>query len=141
MAAPKGNKFAEGNSGPPPSKYTREFIEKEAVAFIEWSRNPDNLYFKRFALERDYPPEVLSQFAEKNEVFAQAYRLSKAWQECKIVEGALLNKLNSNFAKFAMTNIAGWTDKQQISGNAANPLAFLLQKADGQSKELTNGNN
>ncbi len=48
------------------------------------------------------------------------------------------DKLNSNFAKFAMANLSGWSDKQQVSGDAANPLAFLLQKADGQSKDLVN---
>ena len=39
-----------------------------------------------------------------------------------------------------MANLSGWTDKQQVSGEATNPLAFLLQKADGQSKDLVNEN-
>jgi len=141
MPAPKGNQYAVGNSGQPPSKYTDEFIEQEAIAFIHWFSQPDNIYFKRFALERGYPPDVLADFAKKSEVFQRAYTFAKAWQECKIVEGALFNKLNSNFAKFAMANLSGWSDKQQVSGDAANPLAFLLQKADGQSKDLVNENN
>lgn len=140
-AAPKGNQFALGNSGPSPSKYTQEFIEQEAIAFINWFCKPENIYFKRFALERGYPPDELAHFAKKNEVFKRAYTFAKAWQECKIVEGALFNKLNSNFAKFAMANLSGWTDKQQLSGDATNPLAFLLQKADGQSKDLVNEGN
>ena len=73
-------------------------------------------------------------------MFSRAYTFAKAWQECKIVEGALFNRLNSNFAKFAMANLSGWSDKQQLSGDTANPLAFLLQKADGQSKDLVNEN-
>jgi hypothetical protein len=136
MPAPKGNTYAAGNSGPPPSKYTAEFIENEAKAFILWFSQPDNIYFKRFALERGYPPDELANFAKKNEVFKRAYLFAKEWQECKIVEGALFNKLNSSFAKFAMANLSGWSDKQQVSGDAVNPLAFLLQKADGQSKDL-----
>lgn len=138
MPAPKGNRFVVGNSGPPPRKFTAEFIEREAQTFIEWSRDPGNIYFKRFALERGYLPEELSRFAEKNDVFKQAYRQAQAWQECKIVEGGLRNQLNSNFAKFAMANLSGWSDKQQVSGDAANPLAFLLKKADGQSRDLVN---
>lgn len=138
MPAPIKNKFAVGNSGPPPRKYTQEFIEQEAAAFVKWFSLPDNIYFKRFALERGYPPDELANFAEKSEVFNRAYKLAKAWQECKIVEGALLNKLNSNFAKFAMANLSCWTDKQQVSGDATNPLAFLLQKIDGNSKDLLN---
>lgn len=46
MAAPKGNKFAVGNNGPSPSKYTLEFIEQEAKAFVIWFSHPDNIYFK-----------------------------------------------------------------------------------------------
>jgi hypothetical protein len=136
MPAPKGNQFALGNSGPQPSKYTDEFIEKEAIAFIHWFSQPENIYFKRFALERGYPPDELAQFAKKSEVFRRAYLFAKEWQECKIVEGALFNKLNSNFAKFAMANLSGWSDKQQLSGDAANPLSFLMQKIDGTTKDL-----
>jgi hypothetical protein len=136
MPAPKNNKFAKGNSGPPPKKYTQEFIEREAIAFTEWLTQPENIYFKRFALERGYPPDELANFAKKNEVFRRAYLFGKEWQECKIVEGALFNKLNSNFAKFAMTNLSGWSDKQQVTGDVANPLAFLLKTVDGQSKDL-----
>lgn len=138
MAAPKGNKYALGNKGPAPSLYTQEFIENEAKAFVYWFSKPENIYFKRFALERGYPPDALADFAKKSEVFSRAYLFAKEWQECKIVEGALFNKLNSNFAKFAMSNLSSWSDKQQVSGNAANPLAFLLQKVDGQSKDLIN---
>ncbi|MGC1879227.1 MAG: hypothetical protein WA347_03145 [Rhabdochlamydiaceae bacterium] len=71
---------------------------------------------------------MLAYFAERSEVFNRAYTFAKAWQECK--------KLNSNFAKFVMTNLASWSDKYQVSGDAANPLAFLLQKTDGQSKDI-----
>lgn len=99
----------------------------------------DNVYFKRFALERGYPPDELSNFAKKSEVFALAYGMAKEWQECKLVEGGLFNKFNSNFTKFAMSNLCGWSDRQQVSGDAVNPLAFLMKHIDGTSKELVNG--
>ncbi len=35
-----------------------------------------------------------------------------------------------------MANLSGWADKQQLSGDAANPLAFLMQKIDGSTKDL-----
>lgn len=138
MPAPKGNQYAKGSSGPPPSKYTDEFIENEAKELVLWFSKPENIYFKRFALERGYPPDMIGEFSKKNEVFKRAHIFAREWQECKIVEGALLNKLNSSFAKFAMANLSSWSDKQQISGDAVNPLAFLLQKVDGQTKELVN---
>lgn len=41
-----------------------------------------------------------------------------------------------------MGNVCGWVEKQEtkVSGDAANPLAFLLQKADGSSRDLVNEN-
>lgn len=136
MPAPKGNQYAVGNKGPSPTKYTPEFIENEALALIKWMGERDNVYFKRFALERGYLPDELSNFAKKNEVFALAYKMAKEWQECKLVEGGLFNKFNSNFVKFAMSNLCGWSDRQQVTGDVANPLAFLMGKIDGKSKEL-----
>jgi len=41
--------------------------------------------------------------------------------------------------KFVLSNCHSWKDQAQISGDAANPLAFLLQKVDGQSKDLVHG--
>lgn len=140
MSAPKGNQFALGNKGPEPTKYTPEFIEQEAYALVKWMGKNDNIYFKRFALERGYPPDELSRFAKKSEVFALALKMAREWQECKLVEGGLFNKLNANFVKFAMSNLCGWSDRQQVTGDAANPLAFLMKKVDGTSKDLVDGN-
>ena len=44
--------------------------------------------------------------------------------------------VNSNFTKFAMIHLSGWSDKQQLSGDASNPLAFLMLKIDGTTKDL-----
>ncbi|ADI38040.1 hypothetical protein wcw_0672 [Waddlia chondrophila WSU 86-1044] len=140
MPAPKGNQYAVGNSGPAPSKYTDEFIEQEAIAFVHWFSKPRNIYFKRFALERGYSPDELARFAKKSEVFKRAYLFAKEWQECKIVEGALFNKLNANFAKFAMANLSSWSDKQQLSGDVSNPLTLLMHKIDGSTKDLVDDN-
>lgn len=98
----------------------------------------DSIYFKRFAINRGYHPNRLAEFAEQNERFACVYAKAQAWQECRLAEGGLTNEFNGSFCKFVMSNTCGWTDRQEqkISGDAANPLAFLLQKADGSSKDL-----
>jgi hypothetical protein len=139
MPAPRGHApYAGSETGGRPPKYTSEFIEKEADAFLEWMQKPDSIYYKNFCLERGYLPQRLSEFAEQNEKFAEVYARAKAWQEGKLVEGGLINVFNPGFTKFVMGNVCGWVDKQEtkISGDAANPLQFLLEKADGTSKEL-----
>jgi hypothetical protein len=145
MTAPKGHKpYAGcekgGDLGGRPEKYTKQRIEEEAEAFLEWMARPDSIWYKDFALERGYPPEYLSIWAKSNKRFSQVYERAKEWQQSKLVKGGLLNQFNASFTKFVMTNTCGWTDRQQITGDAANPLSLLLQKVDGSTKDLIDDN-
>jgi hypothetical protein len=142
MPAPKGHKpYAGSEKGGRPIKYTPAFIEAEADAFEVWMQRKDSIWYKDFALERGYLPDQLSEWAKTNEKFSRVYRKAQEWQQSKLVKGGLLNQFNAGFTKFVMGNTCGWSDKQQIGGDAANPLAFLLQKVDGQSKDLVYGDN
>jgi hypothetical protein len=134
--APKGNKNAVGNSGRPPDIYTQEWIEKEAKALIEWFEVPRNIWLKGFALQRGYDPVRFDEFADKSVVFAEALTKAKKIQEFKLVDKSLFNEINSNITKFVLTNNHGWTEKQQISGDASSPVGFLMTKVDGDSKDL-----
>jgi hypothetical protein len=46
--------------------------------------------------------------------------------------------MSGNIVKLVLSNAHGWSDKQEtkVSGDKENPLAFLLDMADGKSKEL-----
>ena len=121
-----------------PTKYTQEFIEAEADALEEWMQRPQSIYFKRFAFERGYSQQRLSEFAEVNQRFSETLSKAREWQEIRLAEGGLTNEFNAGFTKFVMGNICGWADRTEtkLSGDAANPLQFLLEVADGKSKEL-----
>ncbi len=137
MPAPKGHKPYQGcETGGRPQKYTPEFIEKEADAFLEWMQHPESMWYKDFALERGYDPDQLTIWAEQNEKFSGVYKRSQGWQQSKLIKGGLLNQYNSTITKLVLANTCGWTDKQQLAGDVANPLQFLLQNVDGSSKEL-----
>ncbi|MEI8329711.1 MAG: terminase small subunit [Chlamydiia bacterium] len=140
MPAPKNHKPYPGcERGGRPIKYTVEFIEAEADAFEAWMQREDSLWYKDFALERGYLPDQLSEWAKINEKFSRTYRKSQEWQQSKLIKGGLLNQFNAGFTKFVMGNTCGWSDKQQIGGDAVNPLSFLLQRVDGSSKDLVDG--
>jgi hypothetical protein len=134
MPAPKGHEPYPGceKGGRPP----RFDIEEEAEAFEAWMQRDDSLWYKDFALERGYLPDQLSEWSKKNEKFARVYKKSQEWQQSKLLRGGLLNKFNAGFCKFVMGNTCGWYEKQQISGDAGNPLEFLLKNVDGGSREL-----
>ena len=137
MTAPKGHKPYPGcEKGGRPLKYTKEFLESEADAFLIWMQRDDSIWYKDFALERGYLPDQLSEWAKVNEKFSRVYKRSQEWQQSKLVKGGLLNKFNAGFTKFVMGNTCGWSDRQQVIGDIVNPLAFLLSKIDGKSKGL-----
>jgi hypothetical protein len=139
MAAQQGHPaYNTQGEGGRPVKYTPEFIEAEADALEKWMQNPSNIYFKRFAFDRGYSYQRLSEFAEVNQRFSETMTRAREWQEIRLAEGGLTNEFNGNFCKFVMYNACGWVDKveNKISGDAAKPLSFLLQNIDGKSKEL-----
>lgn len=136
MAAPKGNQYAKGHGKGCPEKYSKDWIEQEAQHLKEWMQREDSIFIKSFAIERGYSPQRLTEFAEKNKVFSEVFKLTKHWQESKLINCGLFNKTNSGMTKFVLANHHGYTEKQQVSGDAANPLSFLLNKVDGTTKEL-----
>jgi len=93
---------------------------------------------KDFCLDNGIDPDLMSEWSKKNEVFNHSYKLVKGIQESRVVKGSMLESLNVTMSKFILMNCHGWSDKAEakVSGDAVNPLAFLLQQADGKSKEL-----
>ena len=139
MPAPKGHEPYPGcETGGRPKIYTDEFIEAEAEALEEWMKRPGSIYFKRFAFDRGYSQQRLTEFAASNKKFSETWERLKEWQEIRLAEGGLIDEFNSGFTKFVMVNACGWRDKVEtkLSGDAANPLTFLLTKVDGSSKDL-----
>jgi hypothetical protein len=140
VPAPKGHKPYPGcERGGAPKKWTPEKIEAEADAFEEWMNRPDSIWYEDFALERGYLPDNLVRWAKENEKFCTVYKKSQSWQKSKLLKGGLLNTYNAGFTKFVMGNTCGWYDKQQIAGDASNPLALAMTRADGSSKDLVDG--
>lgn len=141
MPAPKGhpNYDTEGKAGRP-QRYSVEEIEKFAEEFKVWLADPAHVWFKDFCLEKDINPDLMSEWAAENERFSGAYVLAKHRQESRLVNGGLMSTFNGSIVKLVLSNAHGWTDKQEtkLSGDAVNPLAFLLQKIDGTTKDLVN---
>lgn len=139
MPAPKGHKPYSGcETGGRPKKYTKEFIENQAEAFEAWMKEKNSLWYEDFAMERGFDPNLLSLWASENEKFSGVYKRAQFWQKSLLIRGGLLNKFNASITKLVLANTTGWSDRveSKLSGDAVNPLAFILQDVDGKSKEL-----
>lgn len=144
MPAPRNHEpYNKEGEGGRPIKYTENFIEREAEAFELWMKLDTSLWYEDFAMERGYSPQRLCEFAKQNERFSEVYEKSHTWQKSLLIRGGLLNKFNSSITKLVLSNTCGWTDKAEtkVSGDAVNPLAFILQNVDGTTKELINDEN
>jgi len=109
-----------------PREWTDEDIELETEALIRWISNPNNYYFTSFLIERDLDTAHLDRFAKYSETFRLTLEKAKRVQEQRLVDLAVTKKGDGGFIKFILQNKAGWKDKQEISGDAANPLAVIM---------------
>ena len=58
--------------------HTAEFIEKEAIELVKWFKADEKRYWlKDFAIKRNYPSENFSRWANDNDKFNHAYKISK----------------------------------------------------------------
>ena len=141
MPAPKGHPAYPGcETGGRPKKYTTEFIEKEADALEEWMKRKDALWYKDYDFERGYDADYLAMWARENEKFSGTYARSQQRQKSLLIKGGLLKKFNYNMCQLLLGHSYGIIPKQEqkLSGDAVNPLAFILQTIDGNSKDLIN---
>jgi hypothetical protein len=139
MPAPKGHAPYPGcEKGGMPPQYTKEIIEDYADKFKVWLQDEKSVWFKDFALDNDFDPDFLSEWAKKNEKFSGVYKIAKHRQESRLVNGGLGSKYNNAIVKLVLTNHHGYADKQQtvISGDSANPLQVIYNEVTGTTKDL-----
>jgi hypothetical protein len=142
MAPQQGHEAYNTNGeGGRPRRYSKEDIDKLADEFNVWLKNSSNVWLKDFCLERDIDPDLMSEWAQENDRFNGVYKRSKHIQQSRLINGGLMNAYNGSIVKLVLANAHGWIDNKseaKISGDAVNPLAFILQNVDGTTKELVN---
>ena len=113
-----------------PIEYTEERIKDLADGLRAFMDKPDNFWLKDYALQMGMDPARLSELAEKDDYFSQAYRWAKAMQESKLAKSGLKGKFNAQMTKFALTNVAGWREQGQIDvTSGGNPLGYVALPA------------
>jgi hypothetical protein len=131
-----GNQLAKGHGFGRPIEWTEDRLLKEAEALDQWLDDPNVFYIGEFCESRGYTLQTLDDLTKKSAVLSETVRKAKQAQENRIVSSSLKRKFDGNFAKFVLANRAGWKEKTEVSGDAANPLSFLLGNIDGKSKDI-----
>jgi hypothetical protein len=105
------------------------------TALCKWMDDPKNYFLTSFLIQRQLCPEHLSRFAKYSEGFREALERAKLVQECRLVDMAIFRKGDPGFIKFILQNKAGWKDKAEVLGNAANPLAVIMERISMNAKD------
>ncbi len=129
---PKGFKVKMGR----PKEWTLQEIDQLRVALDKWAKNPKNYYLSNFHIENDLHPEQMERFSNYSPAFAATLRKAKDAMTAHLVKMAVDETGNPGFIKFILQNKAGWKEKQELSGDAQNPIALLMQEVDGKTKDL-----
>lgn len=138
MGAPKGhpNYASPDNLGGRPVKYTDEFIENEADELEKWMQNPENIFLKRFAFERGYDYDLMTEWSKINKRFFRAYKRLHDWQEIKLGEGGLTKAFDSNFSKFLLIANCGYSDKGNSENEETNAFVEGMRAGMGKSANM-----
>lgn len=116
------------NLGGRPIEWTEERIEERTKALEKWMANPENYFFTKFLVEQNLDAKQITRMCEKSPRFCHTVEQAKRFQELRLVEMAVTKKGDGNFIKFVLQNKAGWRDKTEISGDAANPLSVIMDR-------------
>jgi hypothetical protein len=124
----QGNKFAVGNKGGRPRDWDEQAIMAEMKALLEWMQNPRSYFLSSFLIQRNLSWEHLNRLSRYSEEFRETLERARLVQECRLVEMAISRRGDPGFIKFVLQNKAGWKEKSEISGDAGNPLAVIMEK-------------
>lgn len=128
-------KKASKNPNGRPREWTEELIEIERQHLIKWMENKNNYYLTSFRNERDLHREQIDRFCNYSIKFRDTYARAMEIQEQRLVDLAVTRKGDGNFIKFVLQNKAGWKEKQEMSGDAANPLAVIMERIAASAKD------
>lgn len=123
------------HAGGRPREWTEGLIEQKRKALEKWIADPKNYFFTSFLNQENLHLEQIDRFCNYSEKFRDTYTRALATQEVRLVELAVTKKGDGNFIKFILQNKAGWKEKQEVSGDAANPLAVILDRIAASARD------
>ena len=102
------------------TKYTPEFIERQAAALDKYCKSFKGKNLRRlpllsdFCYKQGYYSELISITFSKNETFLKSLKMFKDFQESYIAQMAATRQLDVTMCIFTLKNTSGWRDKTEV---------------------------
>ena len=152
----KGNKYAIGNTGGRPTKYSPEMIQiakdyldecvDEETQRVRTDGDKSITYelginakiptVAGLSLKLGVARDTVYEYAKANKEFSDALEVILAAQESKLIENSISGKYNSAIAKLLLVK-HGYVERQEITGKdgvAFMPEPLLGGKSNGETK-------
>lgn len=138
MPAPKGHPNYNTKNQGRPKLYTEEYANELALKLYEWMQIPDNIFIEKFAYENKFSDDKVSLELIKHKNFRDAYSLLKTKQKYALFEGSLKRRYSHNMAALILSHNHGiyLKEEKKLSGDAENPLSFLLSTTESKQLEF-----
>lgn len=110
-----------------PTKWTKERIEKERKALGKYIKNTPLPLLYEFAVSRDYSHQRLSEWAHDSQAVSDTIKKCKDKATAELIRGGMSKKYEIAMAIFCLKNIAGWRDKQELTGDSGKPINIIFE--------------
>ena len=94
----------------------------------------------KFARSIGVTHETIDEWARVHREFSLALKEAKKLQEAHLITNALRDNFAQAFSIFAMKNMCGWRDRQEITGADGQPITMKVINY-GSDKIVLNGKN
>lgn len=139
MAPPKGHAPYPGcETGGRPTIYTDDVVTNLTDLLLEWMQTPENIFIERFCYEYDLPEDDIARVLVKHDKFLRAYKKLKTKQKYSLFEGSLKRRYSHNMCALVLSHSHGiyLKEEKKLSGDAENPLSFLLSTTESKQLEF-----
>jgi len=102
-----------------PGSYLDKLADKLETYFQD---NPTKMWLFQFAIDNSIPSHYFSEFAERSDKFSSALKKAEDWQKERLTERAFKNPAATGISIFGLKNVAGWRDRQELSGDEKRPI-------------------
>jgi len=122
-----------------PWKWTPAKIEELAASLLKFMEDPQNVFFKAWAIQEGIAGTYLVRFAGMSPAFAEALERASDIQELRLLQGGTNGTLHHAITKLVLCSKHNYTDRSDLAVTPApaKPILGTVEACDKLIEEAT----